>query len=99
MIRATISDDYQIIEITATSTPTNLRELITDDLLDGDIIQVAITPESDVLLQDARIGTDLTLAAGETKIIPSRHLLDNLKLTSTGTSDIDCALELYYNLK
>jgi len=99
MIHATVSDDYQILGITVTSSPTNLRKLIEDDLLDGDIIQIALTPESDILLQDARIGTNITLEGAETKIIPARHLLDTLKLTSTGTSDIDCSIELYYNLK
>lgn len=99
MIHATVSDDYQIIQITVTGTPTNLRQLITDDLCQGDIIQVGITPDSDILIQDARVGTDMTLAGGETKIIPARRILDHLLLTATGTVDVDCAVELYYILK
>ena len=96
MIEPTIANDYTIIQITVTTTPTTIHQLIlaAGEVIGNGVIQIALTPANDILIQDTRREINMTLSGSKTKYIPVQECLDSLKL-SCASGTVAVALELF----
>lgn len=97
MNNPTISDDYTIIVVTVTTTPTVLRKLIADaskTIPTGTILQIALTPADNISVQDTRQGQTMTLNANESKVFPIAKGIDILTLSISALTTT-CAVEIY----
>ena len=97
MTNSTISDDYYLLNVTVGVTPTVLNSLVRAIIptLPGMIVQVAITPATDITAKDVKVGHEITLKGTITKVFPSASVLDALELHAGG--NVVCAIELFVN--
>ena len=88
----TVSNSYRLYSITVTTTGTVLRSLQAPP--SGSILQVALTPASDISIADKFNEVWATLAGGTTKVFPVTQAFDILKLKcASGT--VAAVLEVY----
>ena len=103
MLNITIFPDYRVCTIVVTTTATTVADLLTTAiaLLDkslpdgGQVIRIALTPVSDITLQDSDWGSAVTVNGGGSWQFPVSTALDRLKLAcASGT--VNCVLELFF---
>lgn len=103
MLNRTVFSDYHCCTIVVTDTATTVAELLSTALAllgkslpdDGQVVQIALTPVSDITVQDSDWGSAITVSGGGSWQFPVTTAMDLLELAcAVGT--VNCALELLF---
>lgn len=92
-----VGNDYHVCNVTVTTTPTTLTELLKTANPKGlkvdrevDVLQVTIYPASAILVRDADNTVDLSVSSAKT--FPLLNPFDRIKL-SCAAATVACAVE------
>jgi len=103
-VNRTVFSDWRVCTIVVTVTATTVAELLATALAllsnkslpsDGQAVRIALTPASDITVEDSDWGTPVALGGGGTWQFPVSSAMDRMKLAcASGT--VDCVLELFF---